>query len=58
MWHLARLAALERNLDRTPGLFVSVTSYGVIAVNACLKESAPLADRVRAHLAARRSEGS
>ncbi len=48
--HLARLAALDRDLARTPGLFLAGSSYRGIAVNACLKESAPLADRVRTYL--------
>jgi oxygen-dependent protoporphyrinogen oxidase len=48
--HLARLARLERVLERTPGLFVAGSSYRGIAVNACLKESEPVATRVREHL--------
>lgn len=56
--HLARLAALDRALARTPGLFVSGSSYRGIAVNVCMKESGPVADRVRAHLASSRQEGA
>jgi protoporphyrinogen/coproporphyrinogen III oxidase len=49
--HLARLAALDRALARTPGMFLAGSSYRGIAVNACLKDAAPTADRVRRHLA-------
>ncbi len=49
--HLARLAALDRALARTPGVFLAGSSYRGIAVNACLKDAAPVADRVRRHLA-------
>jgi len=50
--HLARLAALERLLARTPGLFVCGSSYRGIAVNACLKDAGGVAARVRSHLGA------
>jgi oxygen-dependent protoporphyrinogen oxidase len=56
--HLARLSALDRALDRTPGLFVTGSSYRGIAVNACLKESEPMAARIRAYLSARGGNGS
>ncbi len=49
--HLARLAALDRALARTPGMFLAGSSYRGIAVNACLKEAVPTAARVRRHLA-------
>lgn len=49
--HLARLAALDRALARTPGLFLGGSSYRGIAVNACLKDAPALAARVRQHLA-------
>lgn len=48
--HLARLAALERALGCSPGLFLAGSSYHGVAVNACFKHSAPLADRVRQYL--------
>ncbi len=48
--HLARLAALDHALARTPGLFLCGSSYRGIAVNACLKDAAPVAERVREHL--------
>jgi oxygen-dependent protoporphyrinogen oxidase len=51
--HLARLRDLDARLATTPGLFVTGSSYRGIAVNACLKESGPMAARVRAFLAAR-----
>ncbi|HOX25156.1 MAG TPA: protoporphyrinogen oxidase [Candidatus Krumholzibacteria bacterium] len=50
--HLARLARLESILERTPGLFVTGSSYRGIAINACLKDAGRVAARVRAHLAA------
>jgi oxygen-dependent protoporphyrinogen oxidase len=49
--HLARLAALERTLARTPGLLVAGASYHGIAVNACCKDASRVAAQVRAHLA-------
>jgi len=55
--HLARLARLEERLARTPGLFVTGSAYRGIAVNACLKESGPTADRVRDHLRATLARG-
>lgn len=48
--HLARLAALERALTRTPGLFVTGSSYRGIAVNHCLKDAGRTAGAVRDHL--------
>jgi oxygen-dependent protoporphyrinogen oxidase len=52
--HLARLEALAARLALTPGLFITGSSYRGIAVNACMKEAGPTAERVREHLAARR----
>ncbi len=49
--HLARLAALDRALARARGMFLAGSSYRGIAVNACLKDAVPTADRVRRHLA-------
>ncbi len=48
--HLARLSALDQAVSRTPGLFLSGSSYRGIAVNACMKEAEPTAARVREHL--------
>lgn len=50
--HLARLAALDRELARHPGLFLTGASYKGISVNSCCKEAEAVADRVVAHLAA------
>ncbi len=49
--HLARLAAAERALVRTPGLMLAGSAYHGIAVNACAKEAPAVAARVRAYLA-------
>lgn len=49
--HLARLAAVDRELVRHPGLFLTGASYRGIAVNSCCKEAEAVADRVVAHLA-------
>jgi oxygen-dependent protoporphyrinogen oxidase len=48
--HLARVAALERALERSPGLMITGSSYHGIAVNSCMKESEPCAARVRRYL--------
>ena len=48
--HLARLAAVERELARHPGLFLTGSSYKGISVNSCVKESESVADTVLAHL--------
>lgn len=53
--HLARVAALERAVGRTGGLVLAGSSYYGIAVNACLKDAARVADAVRTHLTERRS---
>lgn len=50
--HLARLAALERALARTPGLFLTGSSYRGIAINHCLKDSGRVAGLVHDFLAA------
>jgi oxygen-dependent protoporphyrinogen oxidase len=48
--HLARLAALDDALSRTPGLILAGSSYHGIAVNASMKDAARVADAVRDHL--------
>lgn len=48
--HLARLADLDRALRRCPGIVLAGSSYRGIAVNACLKDAARVADQVRTHL--------
>ncbi len=53
--HLARLAALDSALARTPGLFLTGSSYRGIAVNHCLKDAGRVAAQVRDHLAAARA---
>ena len=50
--HLARLAALDRELTAHPGLFLTGSSYKGISVNNCAKEAEAVADLVVAHLAA------
>ncbi len=52
--HLARLAALDRELAAHPGLFLTGSSYKGISVNYCAKEAESVADLVVAHLAAHR----
>ena len=42
--HLARLAALDTALSRTPGLVLAGSSYHGIAVNASMKDAARVAD--------------
>lgn len=46
--HPARLEAIERGLSRFPGLLVCGNSYRGISVNACIAESASIADRALA----------
>ena len=53
--HLARLAALDRELAAHPGLFLTGSSYKGISVNSCAKEAESVADLVVAHLAADRA---
>jgi oxygen-dependent protoporphyrinogen oxidase len=48
--HLARLAAVERELANHPGLFLTGSSYKGISVNSCVKDSESVADTVLAHL--------
>jgi len=56
--HLARLAALDRELANHPGLFLTGSSYKGISVNSCAKEAELVADRVVAHLAAAAGDAS
>ena len=48
--HLDRLARIEGRLARHPGLFVAGNGYRGVAINACLAEAGPLADRVLARV--------
>ena len=51
--HLARLRAIDEAAARLGGLWFSGSAYRGIAVNACIKETETLADRVLAGLAGR-----
>ena len=44
--HLARLARIDAALATLPGLFVAGNSYRGVAINSCVTEAGPLADRV------------
>ena len=44
--HLGRLERIEAGLSSLPGLFVAGNSYRGVAINACVAEAGPLADRV------------
>jgi oxygen-dependent protoporphyrinogen oxidase len=49
--HLDLLARIDERLARHPGLFVAGNGYRGVAINACLAEAGPLADRVLAESA-------
>jgi oxygen-dependent protoporphyrinogen oxidase len=51
--HLDRLSRIEDRLARHPGLFVSGNGYRGVAINACLAEAGPLAERVLASVGRR-----
>lgn len=44
--HLDRLARIEDRLSRIPGLYLTGNSYRGPAINSCIAEAGPLADRV------------
>jgi oxygen-dependent protoporphyrinogen oxidase len=44
--HLDRLGRIEGRLARHRGLFVAGNGYRGVAINSCVTEAAPLADRV------------
>ena len=46
--HLDRLARIEARLLRLPGLFVAGNGYRGVAINSCVAEAVPLAERVQA----------
>ncbi len=48
--HLDRLARIEDRLTRIPGLYLAGNSYRGPAINSCIAEAGPLADRVIARL--------
>jgi len=56
--HLDRLARIEARLARLPGLFVTGNGYRGVAINACVAESGPLAERVLAALTGDRTAAS
>lgn len=49
--HLAGLKALDHELAKFPGLFLTGSSYKGISVNSCLKEAEAVAEQVLGHLA-------
>ena len=46
--HLERLSRIDAALARHPGLWTAGNSYRGVAINACVAEAAPLADRILA----------
>jgi oxygen-dependent protoporphyrinogen oxidase len=44
--HLERLARLEDRLARLPGLHLAGNGYRGVAINSCVAEAGPLAERV------------
>ena len=50
--HLDRLARIDARLAAHPGLFVAGNSYRGVAINACVADAGPLADRIVAAAAA------
>jgi oxygen-dependent protoporphyrinogen oxidase len=53
--HLDRLARIEERMARIPGLYVAGNSYRGAAINSCIAEAGPLADRVLERLRGRTS---
>ena len=51
--HSGRLDQIETMARRHPGLFFAGNSYRGIAINNCVAEAGPLADRILAHLESR-----
>lgn len=51
--HLARLQSIDSRLQAHPGLYLAGNSYRGVAINSCIAEAGPLADRVIAQLRAR-----
>jgi oxygen-dependent protoporphyrinogen oxidase len=52
--HLERLARVQDRLARLPGLHLAGNGYRGVAINSCVAEAGPIAERV---LAARSGEG-
>ncbi len=48
--HLDRLARIEERLAKIPGLYLAGNSYRGPAINSCIADAGPLADRVIARL--------
>ena len=49
--HVARLRRIDSLLQPHPGLFLAGNSYRGVAINSCIAEAGPLADRVLAYAA-------
>jgi protoporphyrinogen/coproporphyrinogen III oxidase len=48
--HLGRLVRIDEALESLPGLFLAGNSYRGVAINSCVSEAGPLADRVRTYV--------
>jgi oxygen-dependent protoporphyrinogen oxidase len=48
--HVARLARIDRLLDRHPGLFLAGNSYRGVSINACIADASGIAARVADHV--------
>jgi oxygen-dependent protoporphyrinogen oxidase len=44
--HLPRLERIERHLDRLPGIYLAGNAYRGVAINSCIAEAGPLAERI------------
>jgi oxygen-dependent protoporphyrinogen oxidase len=49
--HLERLAGAEARLEARPGLYLAGSAYRGVAINACVAEAGPLAERILSWLA-------
>jgi oxygen-dependent protoporphyrinogen oxidase len=49
--HRERLARVEARLARYPGLYLAGSAYRGVAINSCVAEAGPLAERILAGLA-------
>jgi oxygen-dependent protoporphyrinogen oxidase len=48
--HLDRLARAEARLERHPGIYVAGSAYRGVAINSCVAEAGPLAERILSRL--------
>jgi oxygen-dependent protoporphyrinogen oxidase len=48
--HLDRLARAEARLERHPGIYLAGSSYRGVAINSCVAEAGPLAERILSRL--------